>query len=335
MSTQDGWDGWDGWDGGNAGRGGGTALATERTREALVIGIPTDTALAALDRPDGWPGTRADDALAGLAANPRQQVIVMDLIQGLSLVPRSATALNVVVNDSGASHPLTAPAAEAFRDELAQVELAADLRAERAAEIQAQLTFNPAFWANILPLSGRRTPRTLELMRVVVSYGSFVVQRAKVMLNLPRPHELSPRIHPMVPTPGFSTYPSGHATESQLVSRVLFHLVKSTQTAHKVDPKTGALSAAADAWLKAIEPMLGDLAHRIGENREVAGLHFPVDSKDGRELADFLVRAHLVPLAQTANRAAGAEGATTTMSPQPPSPFAWLWAQAAKEWGAP
>ena len=259
----------------------------------------------------------------------------MDLIQGISLVPSTAAALTLSVNDGGASHPLTAPDAKVFRDELAQVELAADLRAERAAEIQAQLSFNPAFWANILPLSGRRTPRTLELMRVVVSYGSFVVQRAKVMLNLPRPHELSPRIHPMVPTPGFATYPSGHATESQLVSRVLFHLVKSTQTAHKADPKTGALSPAAEAWLKAIDPMLDDLAFRIGENREVAGIHFPVDGKDGRALADFLAKHHLQPLVEKKALAPGADVPSSTTSTQPPSPFAWLWAQAAREWGAP
>ena len=111
-------------------------------------------------------------------------------------------------------------------------------------------------------------------MQVLVAFASFVVQRSKALYNLPRPNELSPRIQPMIPTPGYSTYPSGHATEAHLVSVALKALVGTT--------KSSDLAA-----------MLNALAERIARNREVAGLHFEKDSEAGKRLGIALFDKHL------------------------------------------
>src|SRR4030095_6798907 len=84
-----------------------------------------------------------------------------------------------------------------------------------------------------------------------------------------RPHELSPQVQPMIPTPNHGSWPSGHATEAHAVARVLFELVA-----------RGAV-AAADNQLR---ELLMRQAARIAINRTVAGMHYPVDSMAGQAL---------------------------------------------------
>jgi hypothetical protein len=95
------------------------------------------------------------------------------------------------------------------------------------------------------------------------------VMRFKHALACPRPNEYSPNIQPMLQVPGYSAYPSGHATEGTMMKRLLLGL--SGQQAGS------ALHAQIDALTK-----------RIAEHRVVSGLHFPIDSEAGFALGDAL-----------------------------------------------
>jgi hypothetical protein len=91
-----------------------------------------------------------------------------------------------------------------------------------------------------------------------------------------RPVEVSPQVQPMIPTPGHSTWPSGHATEAFTTATFLQALLQAALGAGNV-----------------YQEQLQRQAARIAVNRTVAGLHYPVDSAAGRllgtGLGDFLV----------------------------------------------
>jgi hypothetical protein len=190
-----------------------------------------------------------------------------------------------------------------LRQELERTLAHAELRRERAGEILSQRRLTPVHWANLIPLSGRTTPRTLELMALATSFASFVVQQAKVLVNRPRPHLLSEHVQPLIATPPYSASPSGHACESALVGRLLAALIDAAQP-NKANAKRR----------EALRAKFEQLAQRIAENRVVAGIHYPLDSKEGVDLAKVL-EEHML-----------------AASDDPTQVFGWLWAQALKEW---
>lgn len=305
MSRLHGWDGRNGWQAGPDGAGHPdtetllTALA--RSREAMVFGPAPP-----LPRPAGWPGTRPGDALRGLDPSVRRQLVLTDLLLGLRLhvEPGSVSLWH------GRMHHQVSAAGLDPAAELPLLEAKAELRAERAAEILAQCRHTPRFWAAILPISPQRTPYTLELMAAAQAFASHVVHRVKAVLNQPRPADLSPRIQPMLPTPASPGHPSGHATEAALLAGLLYVLASR--------PASGA-----GGWGATLKPMLDELAARIAENREIAGLHLPSASTAGKLLGDRLLAALLEAKSQPVD----------AQRPQDGHSWAWLWQQAAVEWG--
>ncbi len=246
--------------------------------------------------------------MKGVSSAIRSQLATMDVIGAMTVV-RTAKGVKVI-DQVGAKphiHHMRIPPPEAFKDELPDVEAKATLRTERAPEIFTQLSFNPAFWAAILPLNPRTTPYTLELMTTATAIASFVVQRCKALLNLPRPSQLSPRIQPLFAPPPYSTYPSGHATESRLLAYLLEQLLLDSSP-------TTPPSGDREVWICRSHEMLVSLAGRIAENRVVAGIHFPLDGVEGVALAEFLFHA----LSRTKGKKDDA--------------FGWLWEHAAAEW---
>lgn len=305
MSRLDGWEGRDGWQAAPdeaASPGGGLLLTAQaRLREALVYGPAP-----ALPRPAGWPGTRPGDALRGLDPALRQQVVLTDLLLGLRLQVEPAC----VSLWHGRMHHQVSAAGLDPAAELPLLEAKADLRPERTAEILAQDGHTTRLWAAILPISPRRTPWTLELMAAGTAFAAHVVQRVKAVLNQPRPADLSPRIQPMLPSPGCAGYPSGHATQAALLAGLLYVLVSR--------PASGS-----GGWGATLKPMLDELAARIAENREIAGLHLPSASAAGKALGDKLLAALLEAKSQPVD----------PQRPQDGHSWAWLWQQAAAEWG--
>lgn len=152
----------------------------------------------------------------------------------------------------------------------------AELRADRGNEVLAQTTGVLDFFAAIIGMQAHRHKYTLEIIALAMTLAIDVEMRIKHAFACERPSELSPQIQTMIPIPGHSSWPSGHATESFVVATILQALLQSAN-------QTG------DQY----KEQLQRLAARVAVNRTVAGLHYPVDSAVGRllgtALGDFFV----------------------------------------------
>jgi hypothetical protein len=124
--------------------------------------------------------------------------------------------------------------------------------------------FGKRTFAELIDLSKR--PDTFMLMQDLIELEAVNVMRQKKIYNRVRPSYLDPTLKPVIDVPDHPAYPSGHATQAQLRALVLSEL----------DPKNR------DVYLKA--------AKRIAHNREIAGLHYPSDSKAGFILAEQLFK---------------------------------------------
>ena len=148
-----------------------------------------------------------------------------------------------------------------------QAQLVLERRAERAdrmAEIITQVTPQFAFWASICNFHPERNRYTLELSFLLLHVTMLLVQRFKHVLACPRPASWSADVQPVIQTPPYFAWPSGHATEAFFFASFM----------KRLQP---------DLPKKRIERLYA-LASRIAENRVVAGLHFPVDSVAGEYL---------------------------------------------------
>jgi acid phosphatase (class A) len=90
---------------------------------------------------------------------------------------------------------------------------------------------------------------------------SHAVLHYKMVFRRARPDQYTARLDLAIDPPGHPSYPSGHSTQAHLVALVLAELVPE---------QADALWATAD---------------EIAVNREIAGVHYPSDSKAGEELA--------------------------------------------------
>ena len=121
-----------------------------------------------------------------------------------------------------------------------------------------------------------RHPKTYLLIRVARRIGELVTMILKNEpdpvgrpgYRFPRPSQFCPAIVPMIDPPVTPSFPAGHALEATLIALAL-----------------------KDAWATALagqqsrRDMLDYLAFRIGENRIIAGLHFPSDIRAGNAVA--------------------------------------------------
>ncbi|WP_418320819.1 phosphatase PAP2 family protein [Piscinibacter sakaiensis] len=179
-------------------------------------------------------------------------------------------------------------------------------------------------------------PKTLELMQLALDLAFTVVQRFKHALAVPRPHEIDPGVSPALLTPGHGSLPSGHATEAFTVATLMTAFLGNDQATGK---------------------LLRRLAQRIADNREVAGLHYAIDSLAGQVLGQVLgafVAARCgagkvssgtfdgsnltgdeecMESGEPSNIAAVQSGADISVESSPQ--LEWLWNQARLEWGAP
>jgi hypothetical protein len=109
-----------------------------------------------------------------------------------------------------------------------------------------------------------RAPKTKALLRHVQMDASLAIFHAKKRFNRARPHQLEPRLHPAIPVPEHPAYPSHHALQGYMVARTLALLFPESS-----------------------EDLM-DAGVQIGREREIAGIHYPSDSKAGRALGEEL-----------------------------------------------
>lgn len=134
------------------------------------------------------------------------------------------------------------------------------------------------YWAGMLQISPARHPAAHLLLRVGRRIGEHVVMCLKGELRAPRPSQLSPAIVPMIDPPVTPSFPAGHAVQAYLMSHLL------------ADALRGIPQQTLPDDLGQAEGPLFRLAHRVSENRIVAGLHFPTDIEAGKAVGIALFR---------------------------------------------
>lgn len=154
---------------------------------------------------------------------------------------------------------------------------AAPDRDDRFAEIIHQHDAEGAisYFLGMLMIDPARHPKTYLLIRVARRVGELVTMVlknqplpvAQPSYMVPRPSQFCPAIVPMIDPPVTPAFPAGHALQATLIARCLI-----------------------EAWAQvplrqSRVDLLNYLAHRIGENRIIAGLHFPKDIDAGNAVA--------------------------------------------------
>jgi hypothetical protein len=104
-----------------------------------------------------------------------------------------------------------------------------------------------------------------DMLRVVL------FQKKLPNFNRVRPYQVYPSLEPPF-TPGHASYPSGHATQSHAIAKVI-EMILSPRTVQYA----GLIASCYE---------LGD---EIARNRERAGVHYPSDSAAGKVLANLFV----------------------------------------------
>jgi acid phosphatase (class A) len=190
----------------------------------------------------------------------------------------------------------------AIKTQLEQMLASSADRDDRMAEILGQHSGEGAigYFLGMLMIDPARMPATNLLIRVARRIGEHVSMCMKAKYQCPRPSQLCTAIVPLLDPPATPSFPSGHSLQAQLIAKCLAGTtpVPPTQPAHLVDK----------------------LATRIGENRIIAGLHYPKDHEAGQAVANFVYTSLLKTLPSTSKFqklqvAAGDELKQTTDDP--------------------
>lgn len=247
-----------------------TGLASARA--AIAAAVPFDFELKL--HPSGRVTPAKPQDLGRLGAQVRLSMAMLELMSGVAFRIQSASGCLYATADGAPASKLlamiSAPRDAAyFRKQLVLVDSWGPRRETRLPEILTQVAPPIAYFASLLNIQGDRHPRTLEFVNVALQFAYAVCMSFKHALAVTRPSSMSPQVQAVVEVPMHPSLPSGHATEAHLTAALLGRLAGA-------DPGSSG------------DEMLRRLAHRIAENRVVAGLHFPIDNVAGRLLGDAL-----------------------------------------------
>jgi hypothetical protein len=140
------------------------------------------------------------------------------------------------------------------------------------ARAQSEEDLAPTAFASVFGswFTPEKLPLTFTLLNQATDDAHLIAASAKKLWNRPRPPLQDPNIHPVVTLPPSASYPSFHATRGVLWSVILAQLAPD---------------------LKA--PILAR-GLQIGQDRVIAGVHFPTDVAAGQKLggaiADLLLK---------------------------------------------
>jgi membrane-associated phospholipid phosphatase len=211
------------------------------------------------------------------------------------------------------------PAPNIPPDEMSRLELGSEVRQILELGLEREARFaeiidqddGPGsinYWLGMLKIDPARHPATYLMVHVGRRIGEHVAMVLKGIFMSPRPSQVSPWITPMIDPPVTPSFPAGHAVQSYLISFLLAYSFSTpagvtnlprVPLPFPVIPPAGIPAnfqlPAANAPLASFLPNpldfnrspspLFDLAHRVAENRIVAGIHYPVDIRAGRLVA--------------------------------------------------
>jgi hypothetical protein len=177
-----------------------------------------------------------------------------------------------IVLRGGSAVAVASPPAS-YAPQLPHLRAYADLRADRLAEIEGQVTDLIVWFSQIGQLTRPDRKWSRLFLIAVQELVATLVMNVKHRINAPRPSDYAPGVMPVIRTPTHSSLPSGHAAEAFALATLMEGLMRGV-------PQPVTLMTAAE--VAASLPLR--LAARIAENRIVAGVHFPVDSAAGAAL---------------------------------------------------
>ncbi|MEM9843907.1 MAG: S8 family serine peptidase [Pseudomonadota bacterium] len=137
-------------------------------------------------------------------------------------------------------------------------------REERRAEIESERGEIVQPFLDIFEDAGGAPASLVRLLTQLENAGTALASVYKERFERPRPHIVDHAINPMITVPNHGAYPSGHATQSALLAHGMAEVF-----GH--DP-----GVVAEAF---------DVAQRIRENREWAGVHYASDGTSGAAIA--------------------------------------------------
>ena len=137
---------------------------------------------------------------------------------------------------------------------------------EQVKRCQSEATLSPAAFADVLGagFEQKAFPVTFKLLADVAEDAKPITDAAKTSFDRPRPPAVDDRVKPCVKRETTKGYPSNHATRGQVWGHVLAELYP--------DQKQRLL----------------DRGKQIGDDRFVAGIHFPTDVAAGQTVGDAI-----------------------------------------------
>ena len=134
-----------------------------------------------------------------------------------------AAGIQAQLNPILISRPLATELADLVR-------AARDERAEALGEILSEDVEFISEFMELLTITPGSHPNTYRALHVASTIGSFAAVRFKGIFNRPRPSYICPALLPPIPVPGHSAFPSGHATQSRLMWRVMRQVLRRGST---------------------------------------------------------------------------------------------------------
>jgi hypothetical protein len=137
-------------------------------------------------------------------------------------------------------------------------------RARRLPDIQQEASLSVAEFTRPLYIENiAGFEQTEGLFQNILTACEYVGLIYKNKFNRLRPSQFEPRLRPLLPVPAHESFQSNHAFQA-------FSIVFAFNTILPEHPATEELAR---------------IAQNVAENREWAGLHYPSDTKAGRDLA--------------------------------------------------
>jgi membrane-associated phospholipid phosphatase len=136
----------------------------------------------------------------------------------------------------------------------------------QVARARSEATLTPAAFSDVMGpwFTAENLPITFQLLNDAGSDAETISHAAKSAWARPRPPLQDSAIHPVIDLPASPAYPSGHATRGALWAAILSQLAP--------DLKAAILFRGV----------------QIGEDRVIAGVHFPTDVSAGRKLGRYI-----------------------------------------------
>lgn len=145
-----------------------------------------------------------------------------------------------------------------LKDEITDLLNLRGMRDARSAEIMVQAEYPAIYWQNLLQ-TGPGRPHTTAIVSIAMEVASVFGFYWKRIYKRPRPAHVFPTLSPIISTPRHPSYPSNHALQAYVV-------------------REAVLSVMPEPVRQAMDRPTSQLANRIAENREIAGVHFRSDT---------------------------------------------------------